>query len=106
MQRGEIFRQRVRACYANCLLLSGRVNAHFLSRTKWHRPLSVSLYSVRQLHMGSALARLFKRLAGALEVRVLMVGLDAAGKTTVLYRLKLGEVVTTIPTIGFNVEVP
>jgi ADP-ribosylation factor protein 1 len=32
------------------------------------------------------------------------VGLDAAGKTTVLYRLKLGEVVTTIPTIGFNVE--
>merc|ERR1712228_885883 len=32
------------------------------------------------------------------------VGLDAAGKTTVLYKLKLGEVVTTIPTIGFNVE--
>ena len=31
-------------------------------------------------------------------------GLDAAGKTTVLYKLKLGEVVTTIPTIGFNVE--
>jgi len=33
-----------------------------------------------------------------------MVGLDAAGKTTILYRLKLGEVVTTIPTLGFNVE--
>ncbi len=32
------------------------------------------------------------------------VGLDAAGKTTVLYKLKLGEIVTTIPTIGFNVE--
>jgi len=32
------------------------------------------------------------------------VGLDAAGKTTTLYKLKLGEVVTTIPTIGFNVE--
>merc|ERR1712130_232877 len=29
---------------------------------------------------------------------------DAAGKTTILYKLKLGEVVTTIPTIGFNVE--
>merc|ERR1711988_745688 len=26
------------------------------------------------------------------------------GKTTILYKLKLGEVVTTIPTIGFNVE--
>merc|ERR1719468_533052 len=38
------------------------------------------------------------------DMRILMVGLDAAGKTTILYRFKLGEVVTTIPTIGFNVE--
>uniref|UniRef100_A0A3Q2E5L9 ADP-ribosylation factor-like protein 14 n=1 Tax=Cyprinodon variegatus TaxID=28743 RepID=A0A3Q2E5L9_CYPVA len=37
-------------------------------------------------------------------VFVSAVGLDAAGKTSLLYRLKLGEVVTTIPTIGFNVE--
>eukprot|EP00486_Rosalina_sp_Unknown_P010294 CAMPEP_0201591788 /NCGR_PEP_ID=MMETSP0190_2-20130828/189862_1 /ASSEMBLY_ACC=CAM_ASM_000263 /TAXON_ID=37353 /ORGANISM="Rosalina sp." /LENGTH=174 /DNA_ID=CAMNT_0048050263 /DNA_START=84 /DNA_END=608 /DNA_ORIENTATION=+ len=37
-------------------------------------------------------------------MRILMVGLDAAGKTTILYKLKLGDVVTTIPTIGFNVE--
>ena len=34
----------------------------------------------------------------------MMIGLDAAGKTTILYKLKLGDVVTTIPTIGFNVE--
>ena len=27
-----------------------------------------------------------------------------SGKTTILYRLQVGEVVTTIPTIGFNVE--
>nr|XP_016476184.1 PREDICTED: ADP-ribosylation factor-like [Nicotiana tabacum] len=33
-----------------------------------------------------------------------MVGLDAAGKTTILYKIKLGEIVTNIPTIGFNVE--
>lgn len=33
-----------------------------------------------------------------------MVGLDAAGKTTILYKLKLGEVVTTIPTIGIYFE--
>lgn len=33
-----------------------------------------------------------------------MVGLDAAGKTTILYKFKLGEVVTTVPTVGFNVE--
>ena len=30
----------------------------------------------------------------------LQVGFDAAGKTTILYKLKLGEIVTTIPTIG------
>ena len=41
---------------------------------------------------------------GKKEMRILMVGLDAAGKTTILYKLKLGEIVTTIPTIGFNVE--
>eukprot|EP00619_Florenciella_sp_RCC1007_P012280 CAMPEP_0205909892 /NCGR_PEP_ID=MMETSP1325-20131115/4139_1 /ASSEMBLY_ACC=CAM_ASM_000708 /TAXON_ID=236786 /ORGANISM="Florenciella sp., Strain RCC1007" /LENGTH=262 /DNA_ID=CAMNT_0053276219 /DNA_START=108 /DNA_END=896 /DNA_ORIENTATION=+ len=44
------------------------------------------------------------RAVGKKEMRILMVGLDAAGKTTILYKLKLGEVVTTIPTIGFNVE--
>ena len=33
-----------------------------------------------------------------------MLGLDVVGKTTVLCKLQLGEVVTTIPTIGFNVE--
>jgi GTPase SAR1 family protein len=33
-----------------------------------------------------------------------MVGLDAGGKTTLLYKLKLGRVAFTIPTIGFNVE--
>ena len=38
------------------------------------------------------------------ETRVLLLGLDTAGKTTILYTLKLGKVVTTIPTIGFNVE--
>lgn len=37
-------------------------------------------------------------------MRILMVGLDAAGKTTILFKLKLGDVVTTIPTVGFNVE--
>ena len=36
--------------------------------------------------------------------RIVMIGLDGAGKTTILYKLKLNEVVSTIPTIGFNVE--
>uniref|UniRef100_A0A8D0USU9 Uncharacterized protein n=1 Tax=Sus scrofa TaxID=9823 RepID=A0A8D0USU9_PIG len=43
-------------------------------------------------------------LFGKTEMRILMVGLDAAGKTTILYKLKLGENVTTIPAPGFNVE--
>ncbi|XP_046548661.1 ADP-ribosylation factor 2-like [Haliotis rubra] len=54
--------------------------------------------------MGNAFNKLFSSLFGKKEMRILMVGLDAAGKTTILYKLKLGEIVTTIPTIGFNVE--
>eukprot|EP00729_Bicosta_minor_P002037 gene2037-25731_t len=38
------------------------------------------------------------------EMRILMLGLDAAGKTTILYRLRMGSPVTTTPTVGFNVE--
>jgi GTPase SAR1 family protein len=33
-----------------------------------------------------------------------VVGLDAAGKTTILHKLKLGDVMTTIPTMGLNIE--
>jgi small GTP-binding protein len=55
------------------------------------------------LQMGN-FGSVFKRLFSKKEMRILMVGLDAAGKTTILYKLKLGEIVTTIPTIGFNVE--
>ncbi|KAG0709813.1 ARF/SAR [Suillus fuscotomentosus] len=54
--------------------------------------------------MGLSVSRLLAGLFGKKEMRILMVGLDAAGKTTILYKLKLGEIVTTIPTIGFNVE--
>jgi ADP-ribosylation factor 1/2 len=38
------------------------------------------------------------------SLRMLITGLDSSGKTSILYRLKLGEVVSAIPTIGFNVE--
>ena len=44
------------------------------------------------------------KIFGSKEMRLLMLGLDAAGKTTILYKLKLGQDVTTIPTVGFNVE--
>jgi ADP-ribosylation factor protein 1 len=50
--------------------------------------------------MGLSFSKIFDKLWGKKEMRILMVGLDAAGKTTILYKLKLGEIVTTIPTIG------
>eukprot|EP00026_Physarum_polycephalum_P013865 Phypoly_transcript_14318.p1 GENE.Phypoly_transcript_14318~~Phypoly_transcript_14318.p1 ORF type:complete len:175 (+),score=28.35 Phypoly_transcript_14318:231-755(+) len=50
--------------------------------------------------MGKGLSKLF----GNKEMRVLMLGLDSAGKTSILYKLKLGQGLNTIPTVGFNVE--
>uniref|UniRef100_A0A8C5R2Z8 ADP-ribosylation factor-like protein 14 n=1 Tax=Leptobrachium leishanense TaxID=445787 RepID=A0A8C5R2Z8_9ANUR len=40
----------------------------------------------------------------AMNASVMMVGLDGAGKTTILYQLKLGETIVSIPTIGFHTE--
>ena len=55
--------------------------------------------------MGFFISKLWTNLLNkSKDVRVLLLGLDAAGKTTILYNLKMGEVVKTIPTIGFNVE--
>ncbi|KAJ6858668.1 hypothetical protein NC652_041074 [Populus alba x Populus x berolinensis] len=54
--------------------------------------------------MGQAFRKLFDTFFGNTEMRVVMLGLDAAGKTTILYKLHIGEVLSTVPTIGFNVE--
>ncbi|XP_033734420.1 ADP-ribosylation factor-like [Pecten maximus] len=57
--------------------------------------------------MGLLLAKLadvMQSFSSGTTTRILMLGLDAAGKTTVLYKIKLNENVCTIPTIGFNVE--
>ena len=57
--------------------------------------------------MGNAISQwraAFDKLFGNREMRVVMLGLDAAGKTTILYKLHIGEVLSTVPTIGFNVE--
>ncbi|KAL4235773.1 E3 ubiquitin-protein ligase trim23 [Mactra antiquata] len=39
-----------------------------------------------------------------IEMRVVILGLDGAGKTSLLFKMKNNEFITTIPTIGFNVE--
>ena len=49
--------------------------------------------------------RLWRHLFGTdSESKIVIVGLNNAGKTTILYKLHLGQVVLTQPTIGSNVE--
>ncbi|XP_076601781.1 ADP-ribosylation factor-like protein 14 [Chaetodon auriga] len=38
------------------------------------------------------------------EAQVLLLGLDNAGKSTLLYKMKHNACVGTVPTVGFNVE--
>ncbi|XP_069826095.1 ADP-ribosylation factor-like protein 11 [Dendropsophus ebraccatus] len=38
------------------------------------------------------------------QSRVVMLGLDFSGKSTILYKLKMNQTVETFPTVGFNVE--
>ncbi len=55
--------------------------------------------------MGNLLNRIMDSLNDSRIARkMLILGLDAAGKTTIMYKLKLDEVVSSVPTIGFNVE--
>ena len=77
--------------------------------------------------MGGSVSKIMGKIFGSKEMRLLMLGLDAAGKTSkfrslvyhrmpaqaqtdgewsiaILYKLKLNSDVTTIPTVGFNVE--
>jgi len=54
--------------------------------------------------MGNLISALIDSTFGNKKARILLLGLDAAGKTTILYKLKLGELINTVPTIGFNVE--
>ncbi len=55
--------------------------------------------------MGYFLSKLWKKIARKdQEFKIIIVGLHNAGKTTILYKLALGEVVVTQPTIGSNVE--
>eukprot|EP00514_Thraustochytrium_sp_LLF1b_P002219 CAMPEP_0184524146 /NCGR_PEP_ID=MMETSP0198_2-20121128/9330_1 /TAXON_ID=1112570 /ORGANISM="Thraustochytrium sp., Strain LLF1b" /LENGTH=153 /DNA_ID=CAMNT_0026915361 /DNA_START=173 /DNA_END=631 /DNA_ORIENTATION=+ len=54
--------------------------------------------------MGLVLSLWNKLFQGEQEVKVIIVGLNNSGKTTTLYQLHLGTVVSTQPTIGSNVE--
>ena len=53
---------------------------------------------------GQAFTRVYQLLSRRIEKRVVLLGLDNAGKTTAVYRLLLGKKVDTVPTVGFNSE--
>eukprot|EP00127_Corallochytrium_limacisporum_P001244 Clim_evm14s47 gene=Clim_evmTU14s47 len=51
------------------------------------------------------MGNILKKLFGKKDCRILMLGLDGAGKTTILMKLRLKDKATnTVPTVGFNVE--
>lgn len=58
--------------------------------------------------MGSILSQLWGKLSrlgqGDMQFKIIIVGMNNAGKTTILYKLALDEVIVTEPTIGSNVE--
>jgi len=54
--------------------------------------------------MGNRASQGFEEMADTQNSRILVAGLDCAGKTTMLHQMKQHEVVPTVPTIGFNVE--
>ena len=49
--------------------------------------------------MGVAFSSLWASLFGQKELKICILGLDNAGKTTIMYKMTLGSVVATAPTI-------
>ena len=100
--------------YMHRLLLSKhfarRTRALFFFRSFWALCTSTAAQaSAGYASAGYAWTRslasaLWGRLFGVGEFKIVMVGLDNAGKTTLLYRLHLGDVIETQPTVGSNVE--
>ncbi len=54
--------------------------------------------------MGFVFSKVFSGLFGSEQIRLIIIGLDNAGKTTILYKLHKDEVIQAVPTVGFNVE--
>ena len=81
-----------------CVLIIRKVNIFF------QKTIIIKEFYLTFSAMGLSFSKLFDKLVRKRELKLLMLGIDSAGKTTILYKLKLGEVVSSVPTIGFNVE--
>ena len=68
-------------------------------------PILKSRFTGKNKNMGSTIVKSpLSLITGQKKLRLLVLGLDCAGKTTILYKLKLGETITAVPTLGFSVE--
>merc|ERR1719420_1042393 len=54
--------------------------------------------------LADALKRTLRMKPSRQEARLMIVGPRAAGKSTILCKVNLGDVVPTVPTVGFTVE--
>lgn len=72
------------------------VNSHVICHKKKQK--ANNLVQNTHTDMGLSASKIFNFFGFTKKTRVLMLGLDASGKTTTLYKLKLGELLTTIPT--------
>ena len=54
--------------------------------------------------MGFLFSKFWTKLLGNIEIRIIMIGLDAAGKTTISYKLKMGDNLKNLHPIGFGVK--
>jgi hypothetical protein len=55
--------------------------------------------------MGNSFHPLRKKVCcSTIKAKVILAGDYSSGRTTALYQMKLGETVSSTPTVGFNVE--
>jgi len=78
--------------------------AVFIEKTRYEKPYIPKTTMISNDKLSAIWAWFKPKFSTFNSKRLVMVGLDAAGKTSLLYKLKIGDVITTIPRIGFNLE--